>query len=160
MILDDEDGFSTDFYGTDLDEALRIKRTKTFTDYSFDFSLDSEDDSTRIQLFLSLIEESLEENYSGNYKVYYEDEVINVDMWIPGTAVCITLAKEGDDDALSAWETLKESMAVYSQSLEVSKEKMGIPNVSILVTVLNDTNLDKGVLVFHNGECILDVVTD
>lgn len=156
MILDDEDGFSTDFDGTDLDDALRIKRTKTFTDYS----MDSEDESTWVQLFILMIDDSLESAFKGNYKVYYEDGIIHIDAWIDGTAACATLAKEGDENALAAWKSVKGSVESFSQTLEGNKDVFGISSVPIQVSILNDLNLDKGVLIYYDGECIYDYVTD
>ena len=106
-----------------------------------------------------LIESTLAENFE-NVTVSYENEMIQINIWSDGVTTGAMLAKAGDKGCLESWTTLVGNQEKLCKQLYELVQTLGIEDVSVVMNVLNDTNLDNVLLTVLNGYTFYDVVND
>ena len=122
---------------------------------------DNSTDSSRVSMatVINLIESTLEENFE-NVSVSYKNEMIQINIWSDGVTTGAMLAKSGDKECLASWNTLVGNQEKLCKQLYELVQTLGVEDVSVVMNVLNDTNLDNVLLTVLNGYTFYDVVND
>lgn len=107
----------------------------------------------------AVIEALVSQNFE-NYKIDYDDSGITLSLWQDGLAVGSVLASAGYEDSIESWNTIKDSLITFCDSVSESMETAGHGDATIMINVLNDQNTDKILLSALNGVIIYDVVNE
>jgi hypothetical protein len=111
-----------------------------------------------IETCLSAIESVLETNYGENYRVALEDDMVTVGVWSDGIALCAMAAVSEDTDAMDAWNGVMDAMVTLDESVQGVLEECGHGDVTALVNVVNDMDLDSVLASIEAGEIVYDAV--
>ncbi len=119
----------------------------------------SEFSGVSIDTAIIFIESTLGKNFN-NVKVYYDNGIIYVDILEDGIAASVLIALEGDSDYLKSWNDLVDSQIRLADSVCNLAQSLGLKDVSVVVNVLNDMNVDNVLLTVMDGLVIYDAVND
>lgn len=113
-----------------------------------------------VDAIAAIIEISLQESFGENYTIEYDDTGITVNIWSENVTPGVTLAINGDSEALKAWESLVENFVNTSVTACNLLKENGHSDVIFSYNILNELNKDNYLLMILNGEVIYDVVSD
>lgn len=99
-------------------------------------------------------------NSAMQYTVDNSNGVVTVKAWGSGIASASKDAAEGNTALLEEWENMKESFRSLAKSMYESLLEFDIPGSKVVLTVVNELNHDRSLLVFLNGELTYDAVAE
>lgn len=112
-----------------------------------------------LDTLMAQIEDITAKNYGkDNYKMEYDDESVTISVWADGVAMGATYAAAGDETCLESWKTLVDATKDNCKSIEGALEAAGYDDMLVMVSVLNDQNLENTLLTVANGAVIYDSV--
>lgn len=107
----------------------------------------------------TLIDSTMQEGFD-NYTVTHDDSSIIIDLSVDGAASVAYLAQQGDEEAITAWEDIKDSFVSLCQSPRELLDQADYEDIAVTLNVLNDTNGDKVILSVADGEIVYDVTAE
>ena len=97
-------------------------------------------------------------NSSGmRYSIKTSGHTVYVKFWTDGMTAAAKSAYDGDSDAFDSWAELKKSMSDLAKAYY--KEFILIDDAVIYLSLVNESNTDRDLLVFKDKELVYDVVT-
>jgi hypothetical protein len=106
----------------------------------------------------SILKPVFDTNYPDHYSLEIADGIATINVWQDGIAAAAVYAAAGEQTTLESWNTLVESMCSLSESVCSAAEAAGYENISCMLSVLNDQNMDNTLLTVVNGIVIYDAV--
>jgi hypothetical protein len=106
----------------------------------------------------SILKPVFDTNYPDCYSLEIADGVATINVWQDGIATAAVYAAVGEETTLDSWNTLVESMCSLSESVCSAADAAGYENISCVLSVLNDQNMDNTLLTVMNGVVIYDAV--
>jgi hypothetical protein len=106
----------------------------------------------------SILKPVFDTNYPDCYTLEIADGIVTINVWQDGIAAAAVYAAAGEQTTLESWNTLVESMCSLSESVCSAAEAAGYENISCMLSVLNDQNMDNTLLTVVNGIVIYDAV--
>ena len=117
-------------------------------------------DDESMNAAISMISLALSNGFKDKYTVVPSDDgsYIIVSVWTDGIAQGAMAAASGDESALSAWNTLRDSMITLQKSLDSLVKSMNL-DAPVMLHILNDQNKSNSLLSVFHGEIIYDAVS-
>lgn len=107
---------------------------------------------------LANMKQNLLVNSSGmKYSIKTSGHTVYVKFWMDGMATASKLAYDGNSEALLNWTNLKGSMLDLANAYH--KEFILVDDAVIFLSLVNESNTDRDLLVFKDRELVYDVVT-
>lgn len=108
--------------------------------------------------FTIMIEQLLAKTYGeNNYYTEWNNNTYIINVWAEGVAKEAVYAKRGDEELLNSWTKFVDATCYMSTTTKETALTNGL-NIDVKVNVLNDTNLNKALLIVLNDEVLYDVV--
>jgi hypothetical protein len=152
-----------------IDETGAILNTEKFlsvtSDGTVEWTLPAEEtavvessDTVDYSSLEAMLQTVFDSNYPDHYSLDVADGVATVNLWQDGIASCTVYAATGDETTMEAWNTMVESMCSLSAQIYSSSADVGYENVTSVINVLNDENMENTLLTIVNGEVFYDAV--
>ena len=115
-------------------------------------------DEKRFNEALANMKQTLLVSSSGmRYSINIAGHTVYVKFWTDGMAAASKLAYDGNNEALANWTELKGSMLGLANAFH--EQFILIDDAVIFLSLVNESNTDRDLLVFKNRELVYDVVT-
>ena len=115
-------------------------------------------DEKRFNEALANMKQTLLVSSSGmRYSINAAGHTVYVKFWTDGMAAASKLAYDGNNEALANWTELKGSMLGLANAFH--EQFILIDDAVIFLSLVNESNTDRDLLVFKNRELVYDVVT-
>lgn len=115
-------------------------------------------DEKRFNEALANMKQTLLVNTSGmHYSIDTAGHTVQVRFWTDGMTAASKLAYEGNDEALANWTELKGSMLGLAKAFH--EQFILVDDAVIYLSLVNESNTDRDLLVFKDRELVYDVVT-
>lgn len=128
-------------------------------DSSPESDTNSDEPLMSMDMTAAVIEALVSQNFE-NYKIDYDDSGITLSLWQDGLAAGSVLAAAGNQESIDSWNSIKESLITFCDSVSESMEAAGHGDATITINVLNDQNTDNILLSALNGVIIYDAVDE
>lgn len=104
----------------------------------------------------------LDKNFGGSgidYSLAYEGSALAISVKADGIAEEVSKAIAlGYDDTYEPWVTMRESMVSLCSSIYDALGSFGVEDGSVVVSVMNDANMDNILLSIFNGVVVYDAM--
>ena len=119
----------------------------------------SASDAEKYQTFIELAEESATSSFGNNHSIKKDGSTVLINVWGEGIAADVVAASEGNQDALNAWNDMKESMEYTSKSLYKAMKATGINDGHVVLSLLNDKNMENTLITYYDdGDLVYDTL--
>lgn len=127
-------------------------------DVSFEDFFSRED---RINTLLNLMQDSLEEGFGGNYFLSVEDNTIYASVWDDGvtTDAFLTTIRDGGETP-QEWVTMRSQFETACSQWVDALSEWGLSDMHIVMSLLNDQNLDNALLMVYDGVPVYDFLEE
>ncbi len=103
--------------------------------------------------------DSMEESDKAHYDCEDAEDFIVFTIWQEGNTDVFVSANNGDEDAKNVWMENKKIYDNANTQLYKIAKSAGLKK-SFRLCVLNDENLNNALLIYQDGECIYDPISD
>lgn len=95
-----------------------------------------------------------------NYTLDESETVLSITLWDTGITTIAKKAYNGEQDALSEWNKVKDNVLDIVHTVEEDLLIKKIKDVSVIVYLVNEDNHDRSLLVYKDGVMAYDIVND
>ena len=117
------------------------------------------DGTVSIEDAVNSLDSTMAENFGENYELYLDGSMLVINIWEDGAALEASLAQGGDQDMLDDWDTLTEALISLCETGNSVLSLADEPGYTVLVSLLNDINLENTLLSVYDGTVVYDYVT-
>lgn len=117
------------------------------------------DGTVSIEDAVNILDSTMAENFGENYELYLDGSMLVINIWEDGAALEASLAQGGDQDMLDDWDTLTEALISLCETGNSVLSLADEPGYTVLVSLLNDINLENTLLSVYDGTVVYDYVT-
>lgn len=135
-------------------EEIPTEETENEPEETSEVSLDA-----LVETFKTVLSSSYEDNFSVDVETIGSMTLVTVNTWKSGVVLEAALAKSGDAEMKSYWDTMKEQYKESSVVFQDFFTKLGRKDVMVDLTLRNDMNKDNILLEVSNGVVLADAVT-
>ncbi|MBR1629458.1 MAG: hypothetical protein IJ679_09405 [Lachnospiraceae bacterium] len=104
------------------------------------------------------VEDTLKEHFGANFKVERDGLFINASVWSDGMAKIAEDASAGDEAQQQKWDEELKSLLELSKELGISMEATGVKNGHAVLSLMDETNLDRMLAMLSEDVVIFDEV--
>lgn len=141
-------------------EAVAQATTQAVTQATTQATTQSASDAEKYQTFIALAEESASSAFGNNHSIKKDENTVLVNVWGEGIAADVTAASEGNQDALNAWNGMKENMEYTSKKLYEAMKATGINDGHVVLSLLNDKNMENTLITYYDdGALVYDALS-
>lgn len=114
-------------------------------------------DNALVEAAAAVVRKTISESMD-NATVTCEGNTIVVDTWYPDLALAASKAVDGDSKCIEAWNSMVYNLSGLSNAIWQAAKELAGDDVSVLVNVKNDLNMENDLLIIFNDTVIYDVV--
>lgn len=114
-------------------------------------------DNALVEAAAAVVRKTISESMD-NATVTCEGNTIVVDTWYPDLALAASKAVDGDSKCIEAWNSMVYNLSGLSNAIWQAAKELAGDDVSVLVNVKNDLNMENDLLMIFNDTVIYDVV--
>lgn len=129
------------------------------TESSQESDANSDEPLMSMDMTAAVIEALVSQNFE-NYTIDYDESGITLSLWQDGLAVGSVLAAAGNQESIDSWNSIKENLVSFSDSVSETMETAGHGDATLMINILNDQNTDLVLLSALNGVIVYDAVNE
>ena len=116
-------------------------------------------DEDRLQTAIDLSKLELK-HIPYNYSFDKGEGVLTVSFWESGRTATSKKAFLGDAEALDTWESTKDSIQKYANTIYANMVLKEVSDIRLIVKLVNEDNKSRNLLIITDGALTYDVVRD